>query len=208
MLSLEVENKIREAFLQGTLKVKSVTPGGEVALSSISDVMAHHIPHKERVKVTLDTGATVVASVDHSFFSDPATVVEGGSLRTGDRICVVANGACALGEVVSVVILPPSSEPLYDLCVPGPENFVLSNGILAHNSYSIGGVSLDIDKSSKYQSAKENAEQQFTEQLERAKQTVKIFKGLQQPRYGIGIRSQFGPSTGRGILTPAKFVGL
>lgn len=74
-------------------------------------------------------------------------------------------------------------------------------------SYSIGGVSLDLDKSSKYQSAKENAEQQFTEQLERAKQTVKIFKGLQQPKYGMGIRSSFGPFTGRGVLTPAKFIG-
>lgn len=75
-------------------------------------------------------------------------------------------------------------------------------------SYSIGGVSLDINKASEYASAKENAEQQFTEQLERAKQTVKIFKGLQQPRYGIGIRSSFGSSGGRNVLTPAKFIGL
>lgn len=75
-------------------------------------------------------------------------------------------------------------------------------------SYSIGGISLDINKSSEYASAKENAEQQFTEQLERAKQTVKIFKGLRQSRYGMGIRSAFGPAAGRGSLSPAKFIGL
>ena len=29
-----------------------------------------------------------------------------------------------------------------------------------------------------------------------------------QPKYGIGIRSAFGPYTGRGSLTPRKFVGF
>ena len=49
---------------------------------------------------------------------------------------------------------------------------------------------------------------QFDKQLERAKGTVKIVRGLQQPRFGIGIRSSFGPFTGKGVLTPQKFVGF
>ena len=97
---------------------------------------------------------------------------------------------------------------MYDLCVPGPENFVLSNGIVAHNSYSIGGVSLDIDKSSKYESLKQGAEDQFDKQLEKAKETVKIIKGLQQPKFGTGIRSSFGPYTSKGVLSPRKFMGF
>jgi len=44
--------------------------------------------------------------------------------------------------------------------------------------------------------------------LERAKQTVRIVKGLQQSRYGIGIRSAFGPYSSRGQLTPRKFMGF
>jgi len=75
-------------------------------------------------------------------------------------------------------------------------------------SYSIGGISLDIDKSSKYGDLKQSASDQFDKMLERMKATIKIVKGLQQPKYGAGIRSSFGPYTGKGVLSPAKFVGL
>lgn len=75
-------------------------------------------------------------------------------------------------------------------------------------SYSIGGVSLDIEKSSKYGDLKQSASDQFDKMLERMKATIKIVKGLQQPKYGAGIRSSFGPYTGKGVLSPAKFVGL
>jgi hypothetical protein len=85
---------------------------------------------------------------------------------------------------------------------------VMLNWIADEFDYSIGGVSLTIEKSSKYESAYNAVKDNWTEQLERAKQTVKIIAGLQQPRYGIGIRSSFGPYTGAGILTPQKFVGF
>jgi len=75
-------------------------------------------------------------------------------------------------------------------------------------AYSIGGVSLDLEKSSKYESLKQGAIEQFGTMLDRAKATVKIIKGLQQPKYGVGIRSSFGPYSGGGILTPSKFVGM
>jgi len=74
--------------------------------------------------------------------------------------------------------------------------------------YSIGGVSLTIEKSSKYESLKQGASDQFDKMLEKAKLTVKIVKGLQQPKYGVGIRSSFGPYVGRGVLAPSKFVGV
>jgi hypothetical protein len=83
---------------------------------------------------------------------------------------------------------------------------LMMNWVADEFSYSIGGVSLDIDKSSKYESLYQAMSDQFDKQLERAKNTVKIVKGLQQPRYGIGIRSAFGPYTGAGVLTPRKFV--
>jgi hypothetical protein len=74
-------------------------------------------------------------------------------------------------------------------------------------SYSIGGVNLDIERSSKYESTYQALNDQFDKQLEKAKATVKIIRGLQQPRYGMGIRSSFGPAVGNGVLTPRKFVG-
>jgi len=82
------------------------------------------------------------------------------------------------------------------------------NWIADEFDYSIGGVNLTIEKSSKYESAYQAISDQFDKQLERAKQTVKSVKGLQQPRFGVGIRSSFGPYAGRGQLTPRKFVGF
>jgi hypothetical protein len=83
---------------------------------------------------------------------------------------------------------------------------MLSNGILAHNSYSIGGISLDLEKSSKYESLKQNAESMFDKATEAKAQTVKYIRGLQQPRFGIGIRSSFGPFVGKGVLSPRSFL--
>jgi hypothetical protein len=85
---------------------------------------------------------------------------------------------------------------------------LMTNWIHDEFDYSIGGVSLSIEKSSKFESAYQLAKDQFDSQLERAKQTVKIVKGLQQPRFGIGIRSSFGPYVGSGVLSPRKFVGF
>jgi hypothetical protein len=85
---------------------------------------------------------------------------------------------------------------------------LMVNWIADEFDYSIGGISLSIEKSSKYESAYQAIKDQFDTQLDRAKQTVKIIKGLQQPRFGIGIRSSFGPFVGQGVLSPRKFVGF
>lgn len=80
------------------------------------------------------------------------------------------------------------------------------NWVSEEFDYSIGGVSLSLDKSSKYESLKSNAEGQFDKGTEAKARTVKFLRGLQQPRYGIGIRSAFGPNVGRGILSPRSFL--
>jgi len=82
------------------------------------------------------------------------------------------------------------------------------NWIAEEFDYSIGGVSLSIDKHSKYMSMADSIKGRFDSMVEAAKETVKIVRGLQQSRYGIGIRSSFGPSVGRGALTPRRFLGI
>lgn len=76
-----------------------------------------------------------------------------------------------------------------------------------HNefSYSIGGVSLDIEKSSKYESLKGNAESQFDKATEAKSRTVKYAMGLKQSRFGIGANIALGPSLGRNALSPRSF---
>jgi hypothetical protein len=128
-------------------------------------------------------------------------------MKVGDKLVQVVERSLAPCTVLALEEVDPLEES-YDLSVPGPQNFVLANGLLAHNSYSIGGVSLDLEKSSKYQSAYDTLKGTFDEQLERAKQTVKVIRGLQQPKYGMGIRSAFGPHTSAGSLTPRKFIGF
>ena len=72
--------------------------------------------------------------------------------------------------------------------------------------YSIGGVSLSIDKSSKFESLKQNAEQQFEKAGEAKQRTTKFIRGLRQPRFGAGARSAFGPYAGRNVMSPRKFL--
>jgi hypothetical protein len=80
------------------------------------------------------------------------------------------------------------------------------NWVADEFDYSIGGISLSIDKSSKYESLKQNAEGQFDKATEAKRAATKFMRGLSQPRFGIGVRSAFGPHVGRGILSPRRFL--
>ena len=73
--------------------------------------------------------------------------------------------------------------------------------------YSIGGISLNIERSSKYEMLRAAAETQVQMATEMKQRTTKYIRGLQQPKYGIGIRSAFGPNVGRGVLSPRGFIG-
>jgi len=81
-----------------------------------------------------------------------------------------------------------------------------ANWIVDEFDYSIGGISLSLDKSSRYESLKSSAEQMWTQSVEAKSRTVKIMRGLRQPKYGVGIRSAFGPHVGRGVLGPRNFL--
>jgi hypothetical protein len=81
-----------------------------------------------------------------------------------------------------------------------------ANWVADEFDYSIGGISLSLERSSKYESLKQNAEGQFDKATEAKARTVKFIRGLQQPKYGIGIRSAFGPFVGSGVLSPRHFL--
>lgn len=199
---------LRQALVNGDLRVMSVDPSGVSRLSPVRMVLQHQTPHKNCVRITLSRGALVTCTRDHSLF-EPAGLkiapVEAGSLHWGSPVVVVHNGDIQNDIIVAMESISPL-EFTYDLAVPGDQNFVLSNGVLAHNSYSIGGISLDIERSSKYESMKSNAESQFDKATEAKLATVKFIRGLQQPKYGVGIRSSFGPAVGRGVLSPRNFL--
>lgn len=72
--------------------------------------------------------------------------------------------------------------------------------------YSIGGISLSIERASKYEALKRNAEDMLEKAADAKARTTKFIRGLKQPRFGIGIRSAFGPHVGRGVLSPRSFL--
>ena len=72
--------------------------------------------------------------------------------------------------------------------------------------YSIGGVSLSLNRSAQYETLKQNSEGQFDKASEAKARTVKFIRGLQQPKYGVGIRSSFGSNVGKGVLSPRGFL--
>jgi len=206
-LDLTIQNKIREDFLSNSLKVRSVSPTGEEEWKYLRDVMRHDSAQKNIVRVTLGDGKSAVVTVDHSLFLPGEVIrpVRTDELGVGSDI-VVVEGAVTSSGVANITPLPCRLY-MYDLCVPENESFVLSkSGILAHNSYSIGGVSLDLEKSSKYQGLMDSLQSRFESMIESAHRTVNISMGLQQYRYGIGVRSAFGPAVGSGILSPRNFV--
>jgi len=80
------------------------------------------------------------------------------------------------------------------------------NWVVNEFDYSIGGISLNLERSSKYMDLKQNAEDQWDKLTEAKARTTKYLRGLQQPRFGRGVRSAFGPYVGRGVLSPRSFV--
>ena len=81
-----------------------------------------------------------------------------------------------------------------------------ANWIADEFDYSIGGVSLSVDKSSKYDGLASAAQQQFESAVEAAKRTVKYIRGLQQPRFNTGFRgAHLGPNVSQGIQHPRNW---
>lgn len=73
-------------------------------------------------------------------------------------------------------------------------------------SYSISGVSLDIEKSSKYQSLKDEFINEADKIFEASKRSLKHIVGLRQQRFGIGLQSALGPLSRSGVQSRRNFI--
>lgn len=208
------DNPLHRAIHRGDLEVRSVSrTTGLVRWSPVTAVMKHDVSSKKIYDVDVAGAGVVSCTEDHSLFlveesgEKAITSVRTSEVEVGSWVAVVPGEAT---EVESAIVKSSKEGSpslfMYDISVPGDENFVLASGIVAHNSYSISGVSLDIDKSSKYQGMKENFESEHEKMLEQAKRSIKIVKGLQQPRYGIGISSALGPFSRVGVQSRRNYV--
>lgn len=83
---------------------------------------------------------------------------------------------------------------------------IAMNWIADEFTYSISGVSLDLDKSSKYQALKDEYIAEYDKLVEANKASIKIIKGLRQFRYGIGITSALGPLNRPGVQSRRNLI--
>jgi DNA mismatch endonuclease (patch repair protein) len=201
------KDKIKQSFKMGMLRAVALPANAEKSeLLPISDVLQHRTPFKDIMYLHTEKNSIKVTE-DHSvFLFDNRNPVQAKCLLVGDKIVgVKEDGTVEPLEIISIEKLPPI-EHTFDLSVPGAENFKMASGILAHNSYSISGVSLDVEKSSKYESMKNNFYQEADKSQELAKRSIKIIKGLRQPRYGVGISSALGPYSRPGVQSRRNFI--
>ena len=198
---------IKNSFFEGSLKVQSMCAENIKPLwVPISDVMQHHTPHKKMVRVYTELGSVVVTE-DHSLFDwSNKEPVRASDIKEG---CLIVGLPWAQFEPVKILRTEeaPSEKYTYDVSVPKSENAVLDSGILVHNSYSISGISLDLEKSSKYQAIKDEFVAEYDKLVEQNKLSIKIVKGLRQFRYGVGITSALGPLSRPGVQSRRNLLG-
>ena len=296
MLSETQKQRIRNAFSQGKLRTRSVSPLGEVVWKRVEAVHRHEVPTETFVALGTEFGESVFTG-GHRVFVEPTEKMDAERLRCGAHVLGILNECVRRPRLVSS--RPAVSRRyMFDLSVADWHNFVLhrskivvsnspdrnyhfrpatGEGVLKNQTrvfgqiwedeelieylrcaldlinmyppetcfmsidslvqfkrnwrslllegaiwyalravtlnwivdefdYSIGGISLSINKAASYQGMADQANQNFKEFAEAAKRTVKIIMGLKQSRFGFGIRSAFGPAVRQGVMTPRNFV--
>jgi hypothetical protein len=198
-------DQLKDAYNTNNLFIQSMTNTGDIVWAPITKVMRHECPKKRHLKLTTELGNLTVTE-DHSIFIwlDRRPVAT-RDIYPGVPIIGMIDNTINPILVLNIEDVKPN-QYMYDLSVPNNENFFLASGILAHNSYSISGVSLDIDKSSKYQSMKDEFIGEYDKVVEAAKRSIKIIKGLRQAKYGVGVQSALGPLSRPGIQSRRNFV--
>ena len=206
-----LRKRLQGAFERGQLYIKSyVQETKAVAWKPIKDVLKHNAEHKKIMNVltTKRNGdiVSLIVTEDHSLFNwNTMEPIKTSDIERNFKLIGLNNDNFDAYDVRTIQPVP-YQDPVYDLSVPGTENFFTTSGLLAHNTYSISGVSLDIEKSSKYQSMKDEYIAEYDKLVEAAKRSVKIVKGLRMQKFGTGIMSALGPLSRPGVQSRRSMI--
>ena len=115
MLDPSIRSSIRQAFLEGNLKVQSVDPStGIVGLHVVTKVLQHNTAHKPMAELTLNDGRSVTCTLDHSVFTIDSkglpVAVEAGKVYPGTPLATVDEGSLQGTRTANVEILPPQEQ--------------------------------------------------------------------------------------------------
>ncbi len=117
---------------------------GEVEWRRINALIRHD-PPAAVVRVWVDNGESIVATLNHSFIvrvDGEYKVVEGALLREGMELPFYENGVVKHHRITKVKLESWGGEKVYDLSVDGNENFLcLPQSVFLHNSQLLQYVS-------------------------------------------------------------------
>jgi len=131
-----LKEKIKKSFENGSLYIKSSDKDCKVSLKRIIDVLKHFCPYKEIFDVELIDGKKITVTEDHSIYTiSDSKLKEVKPIEKPKEIVELENEICTLVDVLQI-LKQDNREYMYDLSVEENENFFLTSGILAHNSFS------------------------------------------------------------------------
>jgi len=137
MTDNSIKRKIKDAFKQQTLFVKSVASNGEIQLKQIIDVLKHYVPYKNIHKIVLENLQEVIVTEDHSIYvyDEMKSIVKVKPSDFPQEILIEKDNEIVLEKVLQNDIVK-SKEYMYDLSVLDNQNFILQSKILVSNSFA------------------------------------------------------------------------
>jgi len=134
MLSRRTKNSIKESFKNSCLLIQSSDKNGKISYKKILNVYRHFCPHKKNFLIK-SKKVSITVTEDHSLYSiqDNKLIEIKPSLELHQVVMNFADQCCLRNVQVKET---KSKKYMYDLSVEENENFFLTNGFLAHNSFS------------------------------------------------------------------------
>jgi RecA/RadA recombinase len=92
-------------------------------------LQTHHLPNKEIIEIEFEDGTKVQCTPEHKFFVDGALWVEAKDLFDGALIDMVESNRMKIKSITK-----KENADVFDISVDQYENYILSNGVITHNS--------------------------------------------------------------------------
>jgi len=129
------KEKIKDCFIRNQLYIKSSNKDCKIELKKISDVLKHYCLHKKVFKTQL-LNKSITTTEDHSIYTIfDSKLLEVKPNENPKSIVIIDQDSCVLSDVIEIK-KEYSREFMYDLSVEDNQNFFLTSGILAHNSFA------------------------------------------------------------------------
>jgi hypothetical protein len=132
MLTVQQREKLQVSFQEGSLKIASVSPSGNVEWRQIQKVHRNEVPWETILDISTRVGLIKVTA-GHRVYTRVGEATEAQYLKVGDPVLILAGGILTLAPIESVKAAD-SRRFMYDLTIEGNHNLILhETGLVVHN---------------------------------------------------------------------------